>query len=472
MTKDTVQLIAAHLDHTIDPDDADTLAERIATSDDAADAVAAMMMLDLHLHDQYQSRQQAREATRQLRHQRHLSTSSMRRRWMLPAGVAVAAGVLIVFISVGLYFNADTPQAAPVAPNRPAVAMLTNLEQAEFGQTAGPMQLGQDLAAGPVTLNAGRAQMMLKSGAVVDLIGPCTVEMIDQNAVKLTRGALLADVPEQAVGFTVHTPRGLSIVDLGTRFYAEVTERGTQIETREGAVQIVREGQPVATLNAGESRYITEIDIPPLVIDETFDDGALDTALTWVDSKRWQIESGIAHYVGPDDSRSYLRSTRGDLLNHDFDFEAAVSVVYDPTVTTNDAIEPISNRIYLGLGDAVPSNFFEEIRLGGSMTIVTDNGQIVWQYNKPSIDQPAVPELKPVQKEPAYGDYRLRMIKRDMRIHYEVRHGDRVEHYGPIDLTRDEIPFDPNQTHAYLGLGRFGVHSSINHVKLTIYPSR
>jgi len=60
------------------------------------------------------------------------------------------------------------------------------------------------------------AQVMFKSGAVVEMTGPCPLQMIDAGRGHLRHGSVSVYVPDQATGFILDAPRGVRVIDMGT----------------------------------------------------------------------------------------------------------------------------------------------------------------------------------------------------------------------------------------------------------------
>ena len=77
------------------------------------------------------------------------------------------------------------------------------------------------------TLRSGLVELeMSETGAVVLFEGPCQFKVIHENAVRLVRGRVTAEVKtELAKGFYVDTPQG-RIIDLGTEFGVSVNHLG------------------------------------------------------------------------------------------------------------------------------------------------------------------------------------------------------------------------------------------------------
>jgi hypothetical protein len=77
----------------------------------------------------------------------------------------------------------------------------------------------------PLTISSGTMELELKTGVKLIVEGPADWSVDGRNSVSLRSGKLLAHVPTQAIGFTVETPTA-RIVDLGTEFGVEVSDRG------------------------------------------------------------------------------------------------------------------------------------------------------------------------------------------------------------------------------------------------------
>ncbi len=75
-------------------------------------------------------------------------------------------------------------------------------------------------------LDSGLVEITYKTGVKVVLEGPVEYTFKKANTGRLNLGKFTAKVPKPAIGFTVNTP-GMSIVDLGTEFGAQVDKSGT-----------------------------------------------------------------------------------------------------------------------------------------------------------------------------------------------------------------------------------------------------
>jgi hypothetical protein len=151
-----------------------------------------------------------------------------RRAWTASA-LALAACVALV---LGVW-ALRTPQ--------PADAPIATLVQADGCKWAGsdlPTATNSELGTGKLALVEGIATLKFKSGAVVTLEAPTTLEMIGAMHCRLIEGTLTAEVPESAHGFTIDTA-DMKVVDLGTRFGVTSGSVGnSQVRVFEGEVEI------------------------------------------------------------------------------------------------------------------------------------------------------------------------------------------------------------------------------------------
>ena len=146
--------------------------------------------------------------------------------------VAAAAMIALAVTSWFIFLAQPQEEGGEPSSMRSTVAMLTNLSNAAFDDSSPAMSLGGELAPGRLTLEAGTAQVMFKSGAVVDLNGPCSFELTEAGQAYLHHGLIHVFVPETAHGFTVGAPHGARVVDLGTEFFMYVGPDGTELGVR------------------------------------------------------------------------------------------------------------------------------------------------------------------------------------------------------------------------------------------------
>jgi len=168
----------------------------------------------------------------------------------------VKAGLISAAASVGLLLLLQSI----ILHERPVpsggggeVAFAARIERSE-NLVWDPASLGKVredgwLAPGLLRLESGSAVVVFNSGATALVEGPAELSIESGNRMFLKSGRLAADVPPQAHGFTVNTPR-LNAVDLGTRFGVVVDEEGnSELHVMEGEVAASRtSGRSVATV--------------------------------------------------------------------------------------------------------------------------------------------------------------------------------------------------------------------------------
>ncbi|MBI1369128.1 MAG: hypothetical protein GC162_10800 [Planctomycetes bacterium] len=138
----------------------------------------------------------------------------------IAALVALAAALVMVFVLPYPQSAIRNPKSDSAAARNFAILSDVSAD-ARFADAE--YALGSDLS-GPIRLAAGTAQVMFRSTAVADLIGPGELAMTGSNRGRLASGTLSVYVPAAAHGFTLDLPGGASVVDLGTRFVATVDE--------------------------------------------------------------------------------------------------------------------------------------------------------------------------------------------------------------------------------------------------------
>jgi len=99
-----------------------------------------------------------------------------------------------------------------------------------------------NLHPGPMVLEEGYAKITFKQGTQVILQAPCTFNLCSKNRMVLERGMVTANVPPQAHGFAVQTPRA-QVTDYGTEFGLQVKNRyESEVHVFQGRVQCRTKG--------------------------------------------------------------------------------------------------------------------------------------------------------------------------------------------------------------------------------------
>lgn len=123
------------------------------------------------------------------------------------------------------------------------VATLARAAACKWGNSALPTMEGSALQPGMLELLDGLAVLKFKSGAEVTLEAPVTLEVLSAMECRVKKGTVMAEVPPQAKGFTIHTPE-TKVVDFGTRFGVSAGEDGKcLVHVMEGLVEVERAGE-------------------------------------------------------------------------------------------------------------------------------------------------------------------------------------------------------------------------------------
>ena len=85
------------------------------------------------------------------------------------------------------------------------------------------------LLPGEIQLQAGFLEIQLNKGTKIIAQSPAKFNILNDNKIHLNYGRIVADVPENAIGFTVQTRHG-DIVDLSTQFGVNILEKNQQTD--------------------------------------------------------------------------------------------------------------------------------------------------------------------------------------------------------------------------------------------------
>ncbi len=162
-------------------------------------------------------------------------------RILLPAAAVLIAATLAIYLT---FTTGPTPQ--------PTLATLAGVNQAVWSTDTHQHLVGSDLIGGRYGLQSGFAKLHMKRGATVLLEGPCEFELLNNNAIRMHRGRVTAQVPEIAHRFTVKTPTA-HVVDLGTEFGVDVKDSGyTLAAVFDGRVKLAEASESTPTANSVE----------------------------------------------------------------------------------------------------------------------------------------------------------------------------------------------------------------------------
>jgi hypothetical protein len=181
-----------------------------------------------------------------------------------PQGLPLKSHLLTALIGAGIaacmllaiFYQNQAPHTAPPSLSKatPASSSLASLHSslnANFTQLSGNHHAFTE---GEFGLEQGTAQLTFNHGAQVILDGKCDFEILGEKHILLKQGKLWALCPPAAYGFTISTPDGTHITDLGTAFGVTVSEdHYTEVHVFKGVVEVKPPEHPSRTLLAGDA---------------------------------------------------------------------------------------------------------------------------------------------------------------------------------------------------------------------------
>ena len=197
-----------------------------------------------------------------------------KRRFTFATVTSVAAMAACITLLGTWLMNVALDQRPEAEETTASVAVLTRGVNLEWDSAA--ITPGTPLSPGWLKLKSGIAQIEFYHGARVLIEGPAELQLVSSGEATCTRGKLSAQVPPQAKGFRINTPKG-TIVDLGTEFGLDVSAANEEVHVFKGEVELhqpavtmksLKEGQAMAiagntavlTANASSFASLNEID--------------------------------------------------------------------------------------------------------------------------------------------------------------------------------------------------------------------
>ncbi|MFC4992338.1 DNRLRE domain-containing protein [Rubritalea tangerina] len=159
-------------------------------------------------------------------------------------GWKVAAIAALVLLSLSLFI--------PMSKREKGIASISESSLAQWGQCSLPTTEGEVLSQGALELLHGTASLSFESGAVVSLEAPAAIELVSEMQARVLYGRVVAEVPEQAIGFRLDTP-DLEVKDLGTVFsvYVDKGSKASTVDVIDGEVEVFHE------VSAGKKLLVT-----------------------------------------------------------------------------------------------------------------------------------------------------------------------------------------------------------------------
>ena len=190
-----------------------------------------------------------------LRATKPLATNNIIRPALLPkrrftfTTVATVAAMAACITLLGVWIAMAWPKSA-VEETTVSVAVLTRGVNLEWESAA--ITPGTPLSPGLLKLKSGIAQIEFYQGARVLIEGPAEFQLVSSGEATCTRGKLSANVPLQAKGFRINTPKG-TIVDLGTEFGLDVNDASSEVHVFKGEVELHKAAESMKSLKEGQA---------------------------------------------------------------------------------------------------------------------------------------------------------------------------------------------------------------------------
>ena len=177
-------------------------------------------------------------------------------------GVAIAAALMVLAGQwIVRSFEPLEGSLQPVANVPRPIASISESLDAAWHAPRRSAAAGTPLLPGGYSLVRGVVKLQYDSGVELLVEGPAKFELLTPDRAKLNAGRIVANVPPQAIGFTLLS-NAASFVDLGTEFGVEVQADGqTSIAVLDGEVALVRGKEIDAgrsqTLQMGAARLVS-----------------------------------------------------------------------------------------------------------------------------------------------------------------------------------------------------------------------
>ena len=160
---------------------------------------------------------------------------------MVVAAMTVATAIVVI-IAATSWRESPMPADKWIADERTeltshTVALLDRVFDAEWEAGSHSPSPGSPLEPGWLHLKSGMAQIVFYSGARVLIQGPADIQLISQNEASCSQGQLIAEVPPQAQGFQIGTPK-VKVTDLGTSFGLLIDDSRSEVHVFSGEVLV------------------------------------------------------------------------------------------------------------------------------------------------------------------------------------------------------------------------------------------
>ena len=275
---------------------------------DYEDSCDDSSIVDITQHIQ-KIEEENRNKLRMIANKKNKKISKNRNMIIIPKIAAYGSIAAILTLACLLIFNTQTPKTGNI--EKPTtntikpqfVANITNQHNANYALDYDTDQRLK-LVAGKIYLNSGFLEIQLKQGTKIIAQSPAFFNIIDENNIFLTYGKITANVPKEAIGFTIQTKNN-NIVDLSTKFGVNVTQgQETQVSVFVGKVSLEEIPTPSQNNNPTYATDLTQGNTASIS-----DTGSIDI------NHIFKISEATTAYLQDWDDINYLHSVDDNIIS-------------------------------------------------------------------------------------------------------------------------------------------------------------
>jgi hypothetical protein len=153
--------------------------------------------------------------------------------WRRATPLKLAASLALILAGFLLGAFAIMPD-----PDSQFIATLSVTKNCRWKACEQPTYEGAEVLPGKLELDEGLAIIRFHSGALLTLEGPASIILLDKMHCFIEYGKLTADIPPEAIGFSVKNQYG-TVVDFGTKFGINaLKDSGVEVEVFDGIVEL------------------------------------------------------------------------------------------------------------------------------------------------------------------------------------------------------------------------------------------
>ncbi|MGL4593700.1 MAG: LamG-like jellyroll fold domain-containing protein [Thermoguttaceae bacterium] len=164
------------------------------------------------------------------------------------SGFLCLCGLLLLFFWPPCTFD----QSRFVNPYEGTVAIVCESIDLKQQTSMEPIRVGEPLRQCTFSFASGTMEILFSKGTRCVVEGPADLTLLGDNQLFCRSGTLSVTVPRQGVGFELLTPH-LNVIDLGTKFLADVAPESVAVHVVRGKVDIMSGAARLRQLSEGEA---------------------------------------------------------------------------------------------------------------------------------------------------------------------------------------------------------------------------